>query len=362
VGKDGSNPAEVLAHCRPGKADPNQVLEVLIKLFNTRHTALEKTVSFKTRKERAHFLRRFYRDLKVRAGFKILPDPRNLGDQHIRAIVKVWQQKKLAPATIQTYFSFLRGLALWLGKTGFIQSPAYYGMEPQEYKRTEVAHVDKSWTSAGVEIDGLIEKVCAFDRYVGASLKLIRTMGLRRKESIMIRPHQCVVPFEATGIDTKERQADRYVFIKAGAKGGRPRFIPLNTQERTDALEFARTVAVGKDSHMGDPRNGLRENLRRFDYVMFKFGITGKQLGITVHGLRHEVMINHYQDQAGAAPSVRSGGAVPPEKDAAARLSTAKLAGHNRIKASGAYLGPMIARREALPSHRRRENPKDTAE
>jgi hypothetical protein len=55
------------------------VLEVLIELFNTLHTSLEKTVSHKTRHERAHFLRRFFRDLHDKAGFKTMPDPRNLG-------------------------------------------------------------------------------------------------------------------------------------------------------------------------------------------------------------------------------------------------------------------------------------------
>jgi site-specific recombinase XerC len=240
------------------------VLERLIQHFNTQHTAFEKTVSFKTRKERAFFLRRFFRDLHEKAGFKTLPDPRNLCDKHIRAMVKLWRQKRLAPATVQTYFSFLRGLASWLGKAGSIQSPAYYGMEAQEFRRTEVARTDKSWSAAGIDIDALIEEICAFDRYVGASLKLIRAFGLRRRESIMLRPHCCIVPFEAAGLDPKERQAEEYVLIKAGAKGGRPRVIPLNSPERKEALEYAQTVAAEKDAHMGHPAFSLAQNMRRF--------------------------------------------------------------------------------------------------
>ena len=34
-------------------------------------------------------------------------------------MVQVWRGDKLKPATIQTYLSFLRGLALWTGKPGF---------------------------------------------------------------------------------------------------------------------------------------------------------------------------------------------------------------------------------------------------
>ena len=341
-------PTEILSRYRPGKADPLQVLDVLLELFNTQHTALDKTVSHKTRQERADFLRRFFRDLKVKANFATVPDPRNLGDRHIRAIVAVWREERLAPATIQTYLSFLRGLALWLSKPGFIRSPAYYGLSPNEYQRDENAQRDKSWTAASIDIDAVVEQVIAFDRYVGASLGLIRTFGLRRKESVMIRPHLCVVPFEATGLPPGERQADNYVRIKEGAKGGRRRFVPLDSEQRIAALEFAQAVVPGEEAHLGDPRHSLKHNLRRFDYVMAKFGITADGLGATAHGLRHEAMIDHYTTKAGGTPPVRGGGDVPPEEDAAARLSAARLAGHNRARAAGAYLGGLLPRQAAL--------------
>lgn len=341
-------PAEILARYRPGKADPLQVLDVLLELFNTQHTALDKTVSHKTRQERADFLRRFFRDLKAKACFATVPDPRNLGDRHIRAIVAVWREEKRAPSTIQTYLSFLRGLALWLGKPGFIRSPAYYGLSPAEYERHEYAQRDKSWTAAGIDIDALIERISAFDRYVGASLRLIRAMGLRRKESVMLRPNRCVVAFEATGLPLEQRQADRYVRIKDGAKGGRLRFVPLDSVQRIAALEFAQAVVQEDDAHLGDPRHSLKHNLRRFDYVMARFSITAEGLGATAHGLRHEAMIDHYTEKAGAAPPVRGGSDVLPDVDAAARLSAAHLAGHNRVRASGAYLGGLLARQALL--------------
>ncbi len=340
-------PAEILEHHRPGQTHPLRVLDLLIEFHNTQHTTLEKTVSHKTRQERADFLRRFFRDLKAKAHFATMPDPRNLGDRHVRAMLKVWQQEKLAPATIQTYLSFLRGLARWLGKPGFIRKPAHYGLTPAEYRRHGNAIRDKSWTAAGIDIDALFEQVNAYDRYVGSSLHLIRAFGLRRKESVMLRPHLCVVPFEATGLPPAERQAEHYVRIKEGAKGGRLRFVPLDSEQRIAALALAQAVVQGEDAHMGNPRHSLKHNLRRFDYVMAKFGITAEGLGATAHGLRHEAMINLYTDKAGVAPPVRGGSDVPPEVDAAARLSAAHLAGHNRVRASGAYLGGLLARQAA---------------
>lgn len=342
----GLNAPDILARYRPGRADPMHVLEVLLKLFNERHTARMKTVSHKTRQERADFLRRFFRDLHQRAGFKTLPDPRNLGQKHIHAMVQVWREDKLKPATIQTYLSFLRGLAKWLGKNGFIRSPAHYGLEIEEYQRHEAAERDKSWSAQDVDIEALIDQVCAYDPHVGASLRLIRAFGLRRKESVMLRPNACIVPFESTGLPESEMQADRYVWVRQGAKNGRQRFVPVNTPQRVAAIEHAQSVAAGPEAHMGDPNHDLRRNMRRFDYVLEKFGITARELGVTAHGLRHEALIDKFVAHSGQQPPVRGGGALTPEAEASARQAVAKLAGHERKRASSAYLGAVMFRKQ----------------
>ncbi len=328
---------DILARYRIGKAPPLRVLEVMLSLFNAQHTSLAKSVSHKTRQERAQFLRRFFRDLHEKAGFKQLPDPRNLGQKHLRAMIKVWQDEHLKPATIQTYLSFLRGLAAWTGKHGFVRDPAYYGLDVAEYQRHEHAQRDKSWSARHVDIDAVVEQVVAYDRYVGASLRLVRAFGLRRKESVLFRPYQSVVPFEDTGLPPERQAADRYVRIHG--KGGRIRFIPIDSAPRQAAVAFAQEVVGSRDAHMGDPAHDLKHNLRRFDNVLRKFGIAGAQLGVTAHGLRHEVLIDHYESLTGSAPPVRGGIAPPPEIDHAARRSVALLAGHSRPRAAGAYLG-----------------------
>ncbi|MDO9001878.1 MAG: phage integrase N-terminal domain-containing protein [Aquabacterium sp.] len=340
----GKTPQEILARYPAGQTPPLKVLEVLIELFNTLHTSLAKTVSHKTRQERAQFLRRFFSELKAKAGFKTVPDPRNLGQKHIQAMVQVWQQEHLAPATIQTYLSFLRGLAMWMGKHGFVRAPDHYGLSLDEYQRHEYASRDKSWSAQGVDIDALIDQVCEHDRHVGASLRLIHAMGLRRKESVLFRPFESIVPFEATGLSPDEQEADRYAWVKG--KGGRVRYIPLDRPSRVLAVEFAQGVVSSQDAHMGDPAHDLRKNLRRFDYVVAKFGITVRELGVTAHGLRHEVLIGHYQALAGGPPPVRGEGTVAPELDRAARQAVAHLAGHARARAAGAYLGAVRPRKD----------------
>lgn len=339
---------DILAGYQPGTAPPLKVLEVLLELFNTLHTSLEKTVSHKTRHERARFLRRFFRDLKTKAGFNTIPDPRNLGQKHIHAMVQVWQKEHLAPATIQTYLSFLRGLSMWMGKHGFVRRPEHYGLSLEEYQRHEYAQRDKSWSAAGIDIEELIERVCAYDRYVGASLRLINAMGLRRKESVQFRPLEHVLPFSETGLPLDRKTADRYVRIKG--KGGRVRFIPLDSSARLAAVSLAQDLVSHQDAYLGDPTNDLKQNLRRFDYVLEKFGITFRELGITVHGLRHEALIDHFELLTGQPPPVRESADLPRDIEQMARKAVSELAGHARIRASGAYLGASTGAKRGLPT------------
>lgn len=333
----GRSPQDILARLRPGKAEPLQVLETVLTLFNTQHTAREKTVSHKTRHERARFLRQFFHDLQRKAGFHTMPDPRNLGQKHLHAMVLVWQRERLAPATIQTYLSFLRGLASWLNKPGFVRKPAHYGLSLPEYQRHEVAQRDKSWTAQGIDVEAVLAQVAAFDPRVAASMRLMHTLALRRKESVMFRPHEHVVPFERTGVPAERRTADTYVWVKG--KGGRVRWVAVETAAQQGAVELARSLASSRDAHMGHPAHSLQRNLRRLDYALAKFGITRSALGVTGHGLRHGNLNDLYEKGSGQPSPVRGGGAVPREVDREARLAVVDRAGHARLRAAGAYIG-----------------------
>jgi site-specific recombinase XerC len=338
------SPEQILAHYPLGHADPMQVLDVLIELFNVRHTAREKIVSHKTRQERAQFLRRFFRNLKSKADFRNIPDPRNLGHKHVQAMMLVWQRERLAPATIQTYLSFLRGLASWLNKPGLVRAPEHYGLNLEEYERHEYAQRDKSWAAQGLDVETTLAEVAAFDPRVAASMRLMHTLALRRKESVMFRPYAHVVPFEQTGLPADSRRADEYVWVKG--KGGRVRWVPLETPQQRAAVASARSLVGNQDDHMGNPAYSLKRNLRRLDYALDKFGITRKQAGVTGHGLRHGNLNDFYQSLLGHPSPVRGGGPVPVEADRVARLAVAERAGHSRMRASGAYLGASAVRRQ----------------
>ena len=124
------------------------------------------------------------------------------------------------------------------------------------------------------------------------------------------------------------------------------------TPAQQAALELAQQVVASRDAHMGAPDRDLKRNLRRFDYVLEKFGITLRERGATGHGLRHERLNDAYEGITAVPSPVRGGGPVSPELDRAARLAVSQLAGHARLRASGAYLGAIrrTSGRRGLPS------------
>lgn len=330
--------ADLMNRFPPGSARPEFVLNILISHFNHQHSRKDKDTSFKTRAERARYLRTFLHELQTEAGFKTLPDPRNIGQKHIQATVDIWKRRLLAPATIQTYLSFLRALCQWLRKPGLVRSPQFYGLTVLQYQRHEASNRDKSWSGNQINVNDLISAIDAYDAHVGAALRLICALGLRRKEAVMFNPHTSVIPFTSTGLPCTTKKADLYASILRGSKGGRQRFIPLDTPERLAAVENAKTVVRG-NGDLTRPGMSLKQSLQRFSNVMKKFGLVRSVLGVTAHGLRHEVLLDEFERQAGRPAPVRGGASPAPLLDKMARSAVAEFAGHARIRASNAYCG-----------------------
>lgn len=85
----------------------------------------------------------------------------------------------------------------------------------------------------------------------------------------------------------------------------------------------------------------------RFGYMLRKFGITSKGLGIAAHGQRHEALIEEYVAITGQEPPLRGGGeGLTREQEDAARLAVSRLAVHNRGRASAANLGAVLYKKK----------------
>ncbi|MCA1481661.1 integrase domain-containing protein, partial [Bradyrhizobium sp. NBAIM08] len=132
-------------------------------------------------------------------------------------------------------------------------------------QRHQAAERDKSWLGNGVDATALIASVCDYDPNIGVALELMEANAMRKKEALMSRPHRDVVFFEATGLPPDHKKADLYLRIESGAKGGRERFVPLDTPKRLAAIEHARQVVSTRDGRVGSPFGNLKQAMDRFD-------------------------------------------------------------------------------------------------
>jgi integrase len=318
---------EVVMHKQT--SDWKRELQAIIDRNNDRHGAKAKSVSFKTKQERANFLFACFAELRRNdeRNYKVMPS--GLRGRHVQFMVSRWVRRGLSPGTIQVYLSYLRVFADWIGKDGMVLEPTSYVSNPSLVRRTCNATADHSWSAHGIECDKLIAQVAEFDAFVGAQLAMCLAFGLRVKEAIMFQPYRAV---------TEDGLA---ISLLRGTKAGRPRSVPIGNEAGRAALDMARRVAASEAGHLGDPRRSLAQNRTRFYTVLTRFGVTRRHLGITAHGLRHQYANDRYAHLAGIPSPVRGGTQTPSDVERSARLKVAEELGHARAQISGAYLGGM---------------------
>jgi integrase len=333
------DPDSILARLPIGTHDYIRVLGAIIKKKNHEHATKHKGVSHKTMYERERFLVRFFRELRRQTKYNNL-DPRQLANRHIEVIVERWVARGLHTTTIHNYLSFLRTYASWIAKPGMVRAPEFYvGSESPHAHRTQVAIEDKSWSRKNVDVEGKIREIAAFDVHVGRQLELCIRFALRPKEARHFRPHGVIIPREQAIPRDAEPfpECREFVRVRHGTKGGRPRDVPLQTAEQRELLtRLAAEVPPGM--FVGRPERSNAQSQARFYYVIRRFGISKKDLGVVAHGLRHQSANDGYEDECGAASPVR-GGASRPAGDRLARQRAAVRLGHSRVRVTVNYLG-----------------------
>lgn len=249
-----------------------------------------------------------------------------LKERHVIAIAKFWETQKYSPATIQTRMSVLRVLCNeWLKKPGMIKATEYYFSINFNVRRSQIAKEDKSWSGKNVNFDKILDQVRQVDMHVAIALEVMCAFGLRRKEALMFQPHL----------------SDHGILIKIirGAKTGKKRAVPIITDYQKDVLVRTRLMIKPGES-LADPNKSLKQNLRRFDYIMLKVGITKKVSGVTAHGLRFEFGQVGYLNLTGAEVPVKANSKLVDKAiDKQARLEIAEELGHSRVEITNTYFG-----------------------
>lgn len=245
--------------------------------------------------------------------------------KHINVLVKHWHKSGLSASTIQNRLSNFRVFTGWLGKAGMIRDVEHYLGKDITLKRSYSASVSRSWSDQGVDTISKIAAVTEENWRFGKALELQLAFGLRTKESLLLRVHLA--------------DKGNVLIVEHGTKGGRTRYIPIETPEQRQLLDELKEKLklseslVPKEQTYVQCRNGYYYVLRKYDIK--------REKGITGHGLRHEHMHNVYTEATGCEPAVKGGTLHREDKelDSYGRELVAERAGHSRESVSAAYLG-----------------------
>ena len=265
--------------------------------------------SFATRHDRTQILFRIVDEL-FGLGYKF-SSVHKLKEKHVVELTKHWQEKSLKVSTIKNRLSVLRRLAVLMDKP-FVPSNVTLQVGSRYAKSVKNRAI----------INPDISKIT--DPYVRVSLELQRNFGLRREESLKIKPHLA-------------DQEYKLVLLGAWCKGNRNREIPIRTAEQRRWLDEAKLLAWNVN------RSLIPESKT---YIQHRY-VYDKQLrnsNIRSHGFRHAYAQQRYKELTGWDAPI-SGGPDPKtfnyeqrRQDTLARMILTEELGHGRIQIVKNYL------------------------
>jgi len=269
--------------------------------------------SYSTQQNRLRVLLQIEKQLKE-MGYKQMRLS-SLKPKHAECLVNRWQAEKLSISAIKNRLSHLRWWAGKIGKAGMLPADnAAYGIPSRQF----VSKTNKAQILYQDKLDAIPHN------YVKMSLKLQAAFGLRREESIKFQPSYA-------------DRGDKLVLKGSWTKGGRPRDIPIVTDNQRQVLQEAHQLA-GKGSLIPTERSYVQQ-LKIYERHTSRAGLH------KLHGLRHTYAQQRYLELAGWASPLAGG---PNRKeltseqkiiDNKARLQIAHELGHRRIQITSIYCG-----------------------
>jgi len=239
----------------------------------------------------------------------------SLKPKHVDALIARWKAEGIEVGTMKNRMADLRWWAEKISKQNVLaRDNVHYGIPDRQY----AANLSKARELTVSDL----EKID--DPYTKMSLQLQAAFGLRRAESIKIRPEWA-------------DRGDRLVLKDTWTKGGRAREIPIRNDTQRQLLDDAKRLA-GRGSLIPADKSYIAQ-LRRFEYQCGQAGIH------RVHGHRHQYAQTRYLEIAGwSAPSAggpRWTGLTSAQRttDREARLTISAELGHSRLDIVAVYLG-----------------------
>ena len=248
--------------------------------------------------------------------------------KYVPTLFEIWRDKKVSNRAQLNYYSAFS----WFWRVFGIGLPPIrqYEIERDQFVIQRAATVDKSWSGNGVNFDEMMQAIREEDPIAARLFLVMKTFGLRAKESLRLEPHSA--------------DQGRSLRITKGSKTGRPRAI---FYEAFDEAEMHRVVEqmraeVPEGCHLAWSNRSLAQAKTRLYTLCRKFGLTRKELGVTMHGLRHEWAIEELKRATDVDPPVRGGQAIDYRKLAEARRVISMGLGHARPSIGESYYGSFL--------------------
>jgi len=195
------------------KGSLEQLIRPNVGSIHSRTRVSTKPLSIKTQEFRARAICNAFVELRTN-GFA-LQSPYSLKAKHVKFLVDLWVKDGQSGGTIENKLTYMRALIVWMGKPNLVGTlEDYVDREALGLVRSYVATEDKSWVGNGIDAVATIEEIAQTDANVAVQLKLQAAFGLRVEESFLIRPAEAV-------------RDERFINVRHGTKGGRPRIVPL---------------------------------------------------------------------------------------------------------------------------------------
>jgi integrase len=255
---------------------------------------------------------------------------RNLDEitpKHVRRAFETYEKAGMSAGRMANVNTTLRRFGIWIGKPALCPGLPELVSEPGVAKRTYAAIEAKTWDSQDVDIEAELSKIGALNEVTELQLRLAMAFGVRVQEFLMFRPAKA--------------QREEQLYVRDGTKGGRPRLVPIETEEQRLLLAKATEIASRHHDGLVVAKRGLtlRQARNHFYNTVRRAGINRKELGITTHGLRHGYACRSYRQLTGTDAPVLGGGRIDPALDRKARMDIAERLGHSRVDVTSAYLG-----------------------
>jgi len=268
--------------------------------------------SYATHADRRKMLSHFASEL-VCLGYG-LRNINGLKQKHVVAVVNRWKEKKLAIATIKNRLAAIRKMCDRLGKRNLVPSNKVLEIGRRNYVPT------RNRAIYSPDFSGIT------NQHIRISLELQRVFGLRREESMKIKPHMA-------------DKGNRIELLPTWCKGGRSRIVPLRTEEQRFWLEQAKELAGKFGNSLIPEKSSYIRHRNVYEKQVLRAGLRN------LHGLRHAYAQQRYSQLTGwesplcGGPSSRELTAVQKKIDFEVRLILSEELGHSREQITVNYLG-----------------------